>query len=268
MSYDESLTKDRINNSIIYNSLISLIFLFWFFYTTSDNISILLSICLVIFLVVLIKFFKDRRHGFEAKQKIFYVLLFIIPFSLYGNIIFLTRTSAPTYLIPFNSLVGMKHNHNLILALAYFSIIMLKLIGVKFYFTKNEKILKEGRGDDLFKYFTKDITSKKILLLVILFPLVAFIEELIYRSFFLSLLTYYLKWDIIISIVVISIIFGLVHYSTSKNWGHVISTFISSIIYSFALIQLGILYPWLFHLGTNLAVLLFYYQAFKKNFEE
>jgi membrane protease YdiL (CAAX protease family) len=142
---------------------------------------------------------------------------------------------------------------------------MLKLIGVKLFFMKNEKILKEGRGDDLFKYFTKDLTRKKILLLVILFPLVAFIEELIYRSFFLSILTYYLNWDIIISIVVISIIFGLVHYSTSQNWGHVLSTFISSVIYSFALIQLGILYPWIFHLATNLFVILFYYKTFKKN---
>ncbi|MFW9818410.1 MAG: hypothetical protein ACFFE5_02275, partial [Candidatus Thorarchaeota archaeon] len=49
------------------------------------------------------------------------------------------------------------------------------------------------------------------------------------------------------------------------NWGHVISTLISSIIYSLALIQLGLLYPWIFHLSTNLFVLLFYYQGKKKN---
>ena len=105
---------------------------------------------------------------------------------------------------------------------------------------------------------------KKIIILIILFPLVAFIEELIYRSLLLSVLTYYIRLDYIFSIIIISVIFGLVHYSTSHNWGHVISTLISSIIYSLALIQLGIFYPWIFHLSTNLFVLLFYYQGTKK----
>ncbi|NVM34234.1 MAG: CPBP family intramembrane metalloprotease [Candidatus Lokiarchaeota archaeon] len=144
------------------------------------------------------------------------------------------------------------------------SIILLKLIGIKIYFSRNTNILEKGSGDDIFQFFTKNFTYKKVILLVILFPLVAFIEELIYRSFLLSVLTYYLNWDYILSIIVISVIFGLVHYSTSQNWGHVISTLISSIIYSLALIQLGLLYPWIFHLMTNLFVLLFYSQGKKK----
>ncbi len=100
--------------------------------------------------------------------------------------------------------------------------------------------------------------------MIILFPLVAFIEELIYRTLLLSVLTYYLNWEYFLSIIFISILFGLVHFSTSQNWGHVVSTLISSIIYSLALIQLGLLYPWIFHLSTNLFVLLFYYQGKKK----
>jgi membrane protease YdiL (CAAX protease family) len=141
---------------------------------------------------------------------------------------------------------------------------MIKLIAIKVYFTKNTKILKEGRGDGMFQYFTRDLNYKKIILLIILFPLVALIEELFYRSFLLSVLTYYFNWDLILSVILISIIFGLVHYSTSQNWGHVFSTFISSIVYSFALIQLGLLYPWILHLATNLFVLLFYFQGRKK----
>jgi len=141
---------------------------------------------------------------------------------------------------------------------------MLKLVGIKIYFSKNMNILEEGRGDGIFQFFTTNMNYKKTILLIILFPLVAFIEELVYRSLLLSVLTYYLNLDYIVSIIIISIIFGLVHYSTSHNWGHVISTLISSIIYSLALIQLGILYPWIFHLSTNLFVLMFYYQGRKK----
>jgi membrane protease YdiL (CAAX protease family) len=158
----------------------------------------------------------------------------------------------------------MEHNHNIFLFLIYFSVIILKLLGIKVYFSRNKKFFEVGQGDEIFQFFIKERDSKRIIFIVILFPLSALVEELIYRSLLISIFTYYLNFNYILSIIVISIIFGLVHYSTSHNWGHVISTLLSSIIYSLALIQLGILYPWLFHLSTNLFVLLFYYQASKK----
>jgi len=141
---------------------------------------------------------------------------------------------------------------------------MLKLIGIKIYFTNNIKVFEEVRGDKIFHYFANDLNYKKILFLITLFSLVAFVEELIYRSFLLTILIDFLNWNSILSIIFISIIFGLAHYSSSQNWSHMLSTFISSIIYSFALITLGLLYPWLFHLMTNLFVLFFYYQGKKK----
>ncbi|MFX0136656.1 MAG: type II CAAX prenyl endopeptidase Rce1 family protein [Candidatus Hodarchaeota archaeon] len=264
MSYKDINIWNRIKNSIIYNSIILLIFGFWFSYSIFNNLSILFIISIVIFLIVYIKFTIDRRHGISSKEKIVNILLFFIPFSLFVNIILLYNTSSPFFFIPLYSLVGMQHNHNFLLFLPYLSVILLRLLAIKIYFTKNVKILEAGRGDGLFQYFTRDLNYKKILLLVILFPLVALIEELFYRSFLLSVLTYSLNWDLILSIIFISIIFGLVHYSTSQNWGHVLSTFISSIIYSLALIQLGLIYPWILHLTTNLFVLLFYYQGKNK----
>ncbi|MFX1567341.1 MAG: type II CAAX prenyl endopeptidase Rce1 family protein [Promethearchaeota archaeon] len=223
-------------------------------------------ICLTILIVIFIKFVTELRSGFTLKDKVLYILLFFIPFALIGNTILFYNTSI-TFFIPFNKLVGMTHHHNIFLFLLYFSIILLKLIGIKVYFSKNVRILEEGGGDEIFQFFTKDISYKKILLMLILFPLVAFIEELIYRTLLISVLTYYLNWNFTLSIFFISVIFGLVHYSSSQNWGHVISTLISSVIYSLALVQLGILYPWIFHLATNLFVLLFYYQL-KKNFKD
>ncbi len=267
MSYDENLVKKRIKTSLTYNSIIFLIFVFWFFYSSFDSILILFLICLLIFLIVFVKFITEVRSGFTVEQKVLYILLFLIPFALLGDAILYYNTSI-TVFIPFNKLIGIKHNHNIILFLFYFSIILLKLVGIKVYFSKNVKFLEEGRGDEIFQFFTKNITYKKVILLLIFFPLVAFIEELIYRTLLISILTYYLNLDYTLSIIFISIIFGLVHYSTSQNWGHAISTLISSIIYSLALIQLGIIYPWIFHLSTNLFVLLFYYQGRKKHYSE
>ncbi|MFX1378652.1 MAG: type II CAAX prenyl endopeptidase Rce1 family protein [Promethearchaeota archaeon] len=263
MSYDENLVKNRIKNKIIYNSIILLIFAYWFFYSSFDNIFVLFIICVTLFFVIFVKFILELRKKFTKKDILIYVLLFLIPFALYANNILFYNASV-TIFIPFDNLIGFNHSHNIILFLLYFSIILLKLIGIKIYFSRNVKILLDQRGDDIFQFFTKDLNYKKILLLIILFPLVAFVEELIYRSLLLSVLTYYFHWEYFLSIIFVSILFGLVHFSTSGSWGHVISTLISSIIYSLALIQLGILYPWIFHLSTNLSVLLFYYQAKKK----
>ena len=264
MSYDEDHVKSWIKNSLIYNSIISLIFIYWFYYSLYQNILILFLICLLIFLIIFFKLIIELRSGITPNDKLLYFLLFFIPFALFGNLILLSNTSIPIF-IPFNALVGMEHHHNFILFLLYFSIILIKLIGIKFYFSRNVEILEEGNRDDIFHFFTKEVTYKKIILLVVLFSLTAFIEELIYRTLLISILTYYLNLNYIFSILVISIIFGVVHYATSQNWGHVISTMVSSIIYSLALIQLGILYPWIFHLSTNLFVLLFYYQGKKKS---
>ena len=129
---------------------------------------------------------------------------------------------------------------------------------------KNPRILELGKGDEIFQYFTKDLSNKKKLLIPILFPLSALIEELIYRSLILSFLIYYFNVNSIVGIFFASIIFGVVHLSASKNWGHVVSTLLSSVIYFIALIQLGLLYSWAFHLTTNVFVLLFYYLTRRK----
>jgi len=264
MTHNNSYIKSRIEKILFYNSIIFLIFLFWFFYSTLDNVLLLVLVCLMIFLIVIIKYVKDRKYYMALTEKILHFLLILIPFFLFINIILFYQTYSPPFFISFYNLIGIKHDHNFLLFLVFLSFIMLKLIGIKIYFTRNVKVFKEVRGDEVFQYFADALTYKKVLSLIIFFSLVAFVEELIYRSFLLTIFIYFLNWNSILSIVFISIIFGLVHYSTSQNWSHVLSTLISSIIYSFALILLGILYPWLFHLTTNLFVLLFYNQGRKK----
>ena len=124
MSYDDFSTNERIKNTIIYNSIILLIFIFWFFYWTIDNISILLLICFIILLIILIKYFIERKDGFTLKDNSLYLLLFLIPFSLYVNVILFYDASI-TIFIPFYSLVGINHDHNIVLVLIYFSMLLL-----------------------------------------------------------------------------------------------------------------------------------------------
>ena len=112
MTYDDSFTKTKIYNSIIYNLIICLIFVFWFFYSTGNNISILILISLIIFLIILAKFMIQRKYGFTMKDKALYLLLFFIPFSLSVSIVLYSNMSL-SFFIPFDRFVGMNHNHNI-----------------------------------------------------------------------------------------------------------------------------------------------------------
>lgn len=264
MVYSGRSIEKKIKEYLIYNFIVVLIIVFWFVYSTSQNILILVLIAVIATVLIFIIITQKKKQGLSINERYQYYLFLVIPIYLYSYIILSSRGITPPFFIPFNSLVGIKHNHDFFLILLYFSITILKLIVIKIYFTKKLKTSKIERGDDIFQFFVREFSYKKLLMLILLFPLSAFVEEFIYRSFLISIFTYYFNWDVIVSIIFVSIVFGLVHYSTSKNWGHVISTLISSFIYSFAMIQLGILYPWLFHLLTNLLVLLFYHQQRKK----
>ncbi len=265
METDENKTEVRIKNNIIYNLIIFLFFLLWFFYSTFDFIPILILICFSILFLTLYSLTKNIKEGIELGAKILYILLILIPITFLLDIIFFYEAFTPPFLIDFYDLIGIKHQYNLFLILLMFSLIFLKLIGVKIYFSISMKVNTDWKGDEIFEFFTQDITNKKIILLLVLFPLGAFVEEFIYRCLFLSVLIYSLNWDLVFSIFFISCLFGIVHYSASKNLGHVLSTLISSLIYFYALINLGLLYPWIFHFLTNLFVILFYVQTRRKS---
>ena len=107
--------------------------------------------------------------------------------------------------------------------------------------------------------------NEKLFSLTLLFPLSAFVEELIYRSLVLTALIYYFDFNMGMGILIGSVLFSLVHTVALKDTGQIISLLISSSIYFIALIQLGILYAWFFHLITNFFVLLFYYQRRRRD---
>lgn len=254
----DSKLETKIVNNIIYYTVIFMIFLFWFFYSTYNNIVILVLICFFMLSIIIYSQIKNLGKNIELRDRILHILLIFIPVTFLLDIVYFYDPYHPPFFIPFYDLIGIKHHHHLILILLLFSLIFVKLIGVKIYFSMSMKINTDWKGDEIFEFFAQDIFNKKIVLLLILFLLGAFVEEFIYRCLFLSLLIYLLNWDLIFSIFFISSLFGLVHYSASKNLGHMLSTLISSLIYFYALINLGLLYPFIFHLLTNIFVVLFY----------
>lgn len=257
--------KTKIRNKIIYSSIIFLVFEFWFFYSTYNNIIILYFISFSILILLICSIIFNFKIRVNKTIITFQSSLLIIPITFLIDIIFFYRPLSPPFFFSINNLIGLVHRIDIISFSILLALVLLKLAGVKIYFINNIEILEARGGDEIFQYFTKEIDFRKIIMFVLLFPLSAFIEELIYRSILLSFFIYYFNLNIFIGITIISLIFGFVHYSTSKNWGHVLSTLISSVIYFFALIQLGLLFAWIFHLITNLFVLLFYYQTRRKS---
>ncbi len=262
---NENKITGKIYNSILYNLVILLVFLFWFSYSMYDNLIALLVITVLIFLssstVVVLNYVKQLK----PKVLPFQFLVLAIPILFCINIFFFYRPYAPPFFFGISSFIGLWIKFDLIVFIVLLSIVFLKLIGIYLYFMKNRTLLEKGQGDATFQFFAENLNFQKIILLLLLFPLSAFVEELIYRSLLLSFFTLYFNLNIILGILIISLIFGLVHLSTSGNWGHIISTFISSIIYFIALIYLGLIYSWVFHLITNVAVIFFYSSVKKRN---
>jgi membrane protease YdiL (CAAX protease family) len=261
---NENKITGKIYNSILYNLVILLVFLFWFSYSMYNNLVPLLVITVLIFLsggvVIVLNYVKQLK----PKVLPFQFLVLGIPILFCINIFFFYRPYAPPFFFGISSFIGLWIKFDLLVFIVLISIVFLKLIGIYLYFMKNRTFLERGQGDATFQFFAENLSFKKVVLLLLLFPLSAFVEELIYRSLLLSFLTLYFNLNVILGILIISLIFGLVHLSTSGNWGHIISTFISSIIYFVALIYLGLIYAWVFHLVTNISVI-FFYNSLKKN---
>ncbi|MFW9897261.1 MAG: type II CAAX prenyl endopeptidase Rce1 family protein [Candidatus Thorarchaeota archaeon] len=164
------------------------------------------------------------------------------------------------FFFSFFDLFGLRHSFNFGLFLLLSTILLIKIVGIYIYIRLKSNIIREGRGDAFFQYFSNGLNQKKKILLMILFPLSALVEELIYRSLFLSFLIYYFNFNLVMGILLGSFLFALVHYSTANDSGYMLSLIISSIIYFIALLELGLLFSWIYHLITNVSVLFFYYR--------
>lgn len=261
MLISKNKTENKVIKSIIYNSIIFFIILLWFFYSTYDNPTILILMSCFIALLILFSFIFNLKITNKLSIKLFHILLMLIPFFFLIEILFFYEPYNPPVFISYHSLIGITHNHNLFLFLIYLVLTILKVLPIKLF---NERIISRFKNkeiDEYFEYFLHNSSAKKWILLILLLSLGAFIEEFVFRSL---LITLFVNWNIILVIFFISFIFGFSHYTSSKNWLHFLSTFFSSIIYSLALIQLGLLYPWILHLTTNLLAILFFYQSNKR----
>lgn len=251
---------------IIFSYLsILLIFLFWFFFSTLDMIInlIMVGLSIIAILTYLIINAADKNRTKPENLASFGLLIVFLFFFLIEIILNIIPNAQP-FLFSFYSLIGLKHSFDIALFSFLSLIVLIKIMSIYLYVRLRPNTIEIGKGDEFFQYFTNDINKKKITFLLLLFPLSAFIEELIYRSLFLSFLIYYFNFNLVVGILLVSFIFGLVHYSSSRDSGYMLSLVISSIIYFVSLIELGLLYAWMFHLITNLSVLIFYYQTKKR----
>ncbi|MFW9772874.1 MAG: lysostaphin resistance A-like protein [Candidatus Thorarchaeota archaeon] len=268
MSFNPEKTELRIVRNLLYNIIILLIVFFWFFRSTYDNLSGSYILSFLIISSITLSFIYNIKKGCKNSVKIFHLILFLIPISFIIELIYVYEPFTSAIFISFYNLIGIRHNHDIFLITLYFALTVLKVLPIKLFYNRIIKLNEKNRFDDFFEYFAKDFNRNKLILIILLLPLAAFIEEFIFRSLLLTVLVNYLNWNNIIAILFISLVFGFSHYSSSKNWLHFLSTTFSSIIYFLALIQLGLLYPWLLHLTTNSLALLFFYQNNKLKTKE
>jgi hypothetical protein len=221
----------------------------------------LIIICVSIIAIGMSLIVSIKKKGLETNNLATLGILIAVLFFFLMDVVFHLAPNTEPILFSFYYLIGLKHSVNIALFLLLSLMVFMKIIIIFIYVKLNPEILNKGRGNAFFQYFTHDLNQKKRIYLSVLFPLSAFMEEMIYRSFSLSFLVYYFNFNLFFGIMVSSFLFALVHYSSSNDSGYTFSLLISSMIYFVALIELGLLSAWLFHLATNLFVLLFYYQG-------
>ncbi len=265
MSINMIKTEQKIIRTILYNFIIFLFFFFWFFHSSYDSVIGAILICFSIIILLLYSFIYNKKIDNNFSVKFIHLILILISIFFIIEVLFFYKTFLPAIFISYDSLIGIKLNPDILLFFFYLSLTILKLLPIRFFYKKLPNLIKEPQLDNYIGYFVEDFNKRKLIILILLLPMAAFVEELIFRSLLLTVIVNYLNWNLFTAILVISLIFGILHYSSSKNWVHFLSTLLSSIIYFFALIQLGLLYPWILHLTTNGLALLFFYQNNKKN---
>ena len=266
LNYNNSI-RTKVFNLIFSNIIILLFFLFWFVYSTFNaHVSMIFISSYFLIVTALILSFKYLIHkNKDLMAFTSYILIYLIPIIFLLDLLFSFIPNTNPFLFSFYDLIGIKHSFKIYVFLPLLTLIFVKIFIIFIYFLKNTGIFEMGKGDEVFHYFTNNMNNEKLFSLTLLFPLSAFVEELIYRSLVLTALIYYFDFNMGMGILIGSVLFSLVHTVALKDTGQIISLLISSSIYFIALIQLGILYAWFFHLITNFFVLLFYYQRRRRD---
>ena len=264
MSFTIDNLKKDLKRRILFNLVILLIFISWSSHSLMSLPAILPIIDLSLFTLAIFIIILALRKNLEFYDKIINLIFSLIAIFYLIDVIFLNDSLLFPLIIQYSELIGIQHNHNFLLFLVLLGFIILKISPVKLKFIKRKGFVNLNLEGGIFEFFTLENKKDVVGLLVISLPLAAFVEEFLYRSVFLSFFTVYLNWNIIFSTIVISIGFGLAHFTSSKNFLHVISASISSLIYIIALVELGLVYAWILHLSTNIIAIIFFYPEIKK----
>jgi len=217
LNYNKSI-KTKIYNLIFSNIIILLFFLFWFVYSTFNVIVnvIFISSYLSTIIVLIFSFKYIINKNINLMETTTYILLLLIPGIFLLDLLFFLIPNINPFFFSFYNLIGIKHAFKMGIFLPLLTLILLKLFIIYIYFLKKPGIFEMGKGDEFFQYFTNDLNNEKLFSLAVLFPLSAFVEELIYRSLILSFLIYYFNFNLVVGIMFASLLFGLVHFSTKK----------------------------------------------------
>lgn len=262
----EFFQEKQIVKLLVYHLNIFIIILLWFLYPYRYEFFFLIVVlCLFLIFCPIIIWREYLKETVFVSDQAIYILF------IYFSFLYLFDATAPFdtmllfFLFPFDKLVGINHNHNLFLFSVLFLLILVKLLPFKLKFVKNSRVYNNNPKNRVFDYFLQKEKTSRVYLFGLLIPLSAFVEEFIYRTLLLSFLINLFELELILSFIIVAVVFGAVHISTSKNWGIFIFTFVSSLIYSIALIFLGIIYAWILHLSNNLLAIVFFYSQNKKN---
>ena len=256
--------ENKLVKGILYYFTVFLIFFSWINHAFINAFNKINGFDILIIIHAIILGIVIGRKAFNFNEKMVTLLFLIIDVSYLAGVLYLGERMISPFFINASYVSGLYYKNDLLLLFILFLIVVVKVLPIKLPYFKKKRLIVRNTQDGLYQ-FASELNNKRTLLLIITFiPLAAFVEELVYRSILLSIILHYLHLDLVLSIFILSLVFGLVHLSSMKNFLFVISTIISAFIYFIALINLGLIVAWLLHLTTNVTALILFYPEIKK----
>lgn len=236
----EKARLEAIGKAIYFQIILYLLFGLTFFIFIYENIFIYYISTIGVY-IILIYLIHLKRKSLSLLWK-FLSIIFICGFpiiifftyNIYHNIIFALLINP----------IGLESNFDFNKIVMYYGYLtlfaILSEVIILFYYYKKYKGIPSEESYGLWGWFIKDLSWKKVFLLILLLSIASFFEEIMFRFMIINIgLTFGIH--LLILIIASTIIFGLMHYQNG-GWLYTINSTFAGIFFALCFIELG-LYP-------------------------
>jgi len=249
MAQERHLEKG-ISYQIFTYTVVSMIF----FMAVFSNTLIFYITAIVLILLGLIYFLKNREK-LDTKRRIgFFILLNLAIIPLFASENILNTVITRFFL---TDPIGLTMNFDGLMFWALYGLLgffaIVSEFIVVFYLFKNRTLASEEEDLGMWSYFAMNPSIKKAIYLFSLLSVASIVEEIVFRFILINIGIKY-NFPIPLIVIVSSLVFGIAHFKNGNSWIFVPNPTFAGIMFSIAFLQMGLFSAWLLHFFWNFLV--------------